>query len=289
MGIQSLCGRVLSVYLLLFAVSFCYADDKTIQVIGTGECADCKESNIKTIHAFSGLRVTIDCKGEKGHFKRRGEGELDKDGKFEVSLPKEMVKDGKLKEDCYAQLHSASAAPCPAHNGIKASKIVFTKSENDEKHTLKPVGNLKFSTALCTSKFFWHHFTHPLFPPIDKKPLPPPIVPIYKPKPPLFKIPPVPIYKPIPKPPLPSIPIYKPIPKPLVPPIPIYKPIPKPLVPPIPIYKPIPKPLVLPIPIYKPIPPFLKKPCPPLIPKFPFPFPKIDFHHPLFPPSIPHP
>ncbi|XP_059296858.1 proline-rich protein 4 isoform X2 [Lycium ferocissimum] len=255
MGLQSLCGRVLIGFyvslILLFAVSFCYADDKTIQVVGIGECADCKESNIKTIHAFSGLRVTIDCKAGNGKFKTRGEGQLDKDGKFVVSLPKEMVKDGKLKEDCYAQLHSASAAPCPAHNGIEASKIVFTKSENnDEKHTLKPAGNLKFSTALCTSKFFFffHHFKHPLFPPIDKKPLPP--IPIYKPKPPVFKIPPIPIYKPIPKPPLPPIPIYKPIP-------PFLK---------------------------KPWPPLFPK-VPIMHPKLP----PFDFHHPLFPPSIAHP
>ncbi|KAK4377350.1 hypothetical protein RND71_003646 [Anisodus tanguticus] len=231
--------------------------------------------------------------GRKRTIQKKGEGELDKDGKFNVPLPKEMVKDGKLKEDCYAQLHSASVASCPAHNGIESSKIVLTKYENnDEMHTLTPAKNIKFSTALCTSKFFWDHFfKHPLFPPIDKKPLPPPIVPIYKPKPSLFKIPIVPIYKPIRKPPLPPIIIYKPIPKPPLPPIIIYKPIPKPPPPPpsIPIYKPIPKPPLPPIPIYKPIPSFLKKPCPPLIPKFPFPFPKFDFHHLLFPPSIPHP
>lgn len=52
---ESLFGRVFSVSLLLFAVSFCYADDKTVQVVGFGECADCKESNIKTIHAFLGM------------------------------------------------------------------------------------------------------------------------------------------------------------------------------------------------------------------------------------------
>lgn len=48
-----------SVSLLLFAVTFCYAVDKTIQVVGTGECADCKESNIKTTHAFSGMHFYV--------------------------------------------------------------------------------------------------------------------------------------------------------------------------------------------------------------------------------------
>ncbi|XP_009590742.1 uncharacterized protein LOC107807629 [Nicotiana tabacum] len=326
MGLQSLCGRVLvgfSVSLLLFAVTFCYADDKTIQVVGIGECADCKESNIKTSHAFSGLRVTIDCKVENGEIKTMGEGKLNKDGKFVVSLPQKMVKDGKLKEDCYAQLHSASAAPCPAHNGIESSKVVVIKSKNDEKHTLKPAGNLKFSTALCTSAFLWPHYKYPPLPKLPpfpkihswkKKHFPKmylPLPPIHKkPFPPIYKkpFPPsIPIYKPKPKPPVvkpPSVPIYKPKskPKPPVikpPTVPIYKPKPKPFIPPpVPIYKPV-KPLPPPVPIYKPIPPFYKKPCPPLFPKVPIhsklpPFPKIPpkyFHHPLFPPlpPIPHP
>ncbi|MCD7466359.1 hypothetical protein HAX54_002983 [Datura stramonium] len=259
MGFQFQSLFQISVSLLLFAVSFCYAVDETIQVVGFGECADCKESNIKNVHAFSGLRVTIDCKVGNGEIKTRGVGQLDKVGRFEVSLPKEMMKDGKLKEDCYAQLHSASAAPCPTHNDIEASKIVVTKSENNEKHIVKPAGNLKFSTALCTSAFLWPHFKYPPFPtlppfPIYKNPLLPPIPPIYK-KPPL---PPIPTYQ---MPPLPPIPTYQ---MPPLPPIPTYG---KPLLPPIPTYgKPIPSP----------------------IPNFPHISPKF-FQYPLFPPSIPHP
>ncbi|KAK7840149.1 proline-rich protein 4 [Quercus suber] len=71
------------------------------------------------------LRVTIDCKPENGHFKTRGVGKLDEEGKFKVSVHRKIVKDGKLNEECYAQLHSASAAPCPAHNGLESSKVVF--------------------------------------------------------------------------------------------------------------------------------------------------------------------
>ena len=63
----------------------------------------------------AGLRVTIDCKLENGHLKTRGVGKLDEEGKFKVSIYQKIVKDGKLNEECYAQLHSASAAPCPAH------------------------------------------------------------------------------------------------------------------------------------------------------------------------------
>lgn len=307
-------GALLCFYVsLVFAAAFCYADDSTAEVVGIGECADCAQSNIKTVHAFSGLKVTIDCKPENGEFKTRGVGELDEEGKFKVSLPNDVVKDGKLKEECYAQLHSASAAPCPAHNGLESSKIVF-KSKTDEKHTFGLAGKLKFSPVTCTSAFLWPHppitkplplptwklppsknFHHPyLFPPKVFPPLPQKIFPPLPPKvfPPIHKkplLPQIPIYKPKPKP---KPPIFKP------PPVPIYKPKPKPpifkpLPPPIPIYKPLPPP----VPIYKPlppipkIPPFHKKPCP--LPKLP-PYPKIPpkyFHHPKFgkwPPLPPH-
>ncbi|KAJ6386034.1 hypothetical protein OIU77_029071 [Salix suchowensis] len=280
---------------LVFAAAFCYADDSTVEVIGMGECADCAQSNVKTAHAFSGLKVTIDCKPGNGDFKTRGVGELDEEGKFRVSLPNDVVKDGRLKEECYAQLHSASAAPCPVQNGIESSKIVF-KSKTDEKHTFGLAGKLKFSPATCTSAILWPHppksklppwklppvkeFHHPylfspkVFPPLPPKTFPPiykkPLPPIYKPKPPVYKLPPVPIYKP--KPTVykfPPVPIYKP--KPPVykfPPVPIYKP--KPPVykfPPVPIYKPKPKPPVYkfpPVPIYKPKPPVYKFPPVPI-------------------------
>ncbi|KAL3597453.1 hypothetical protein D5086_009090 [Populus alba] len=166
-------GALLCFYVsLIFAATFCYAGDKTVEVVGTGECADCAESNIKTVHAFKGLRVTIDCKPENGEFKTRGFGELDEEGKFKVSLPSEVVKDGKLKEECYAQLHSASAAPCPSHDGLESSKIVL-KSKTDEKHTFGLAGKLKFSPVTCTSAFLWPHFKYPPLPKLPKWKLPP--------------------------------------------------------------------------------------------------------------------
>ncbi|KAK8613718.1 hypothetical protein V6N13_101475 [Hibiscus sabdariffa] len=260
-------GRLVCLLLLLLLLSvpsFCSA--KTVEVIGVGECADCAENNLETGQAFSGLRVTIDCKPENGKFfKTRGSGELDNEGKFKVSLADDLVGDGKLKELCYAQLHSASAQPCPSHDGLESSKIVF-KSTGDDKHRFGPQGKLKFSPITCASASFWPH--HHKFPPLPKKKLPPlksfhhhyPYPPVYKkPLPP-----PLPIYKP---------PVYKPHP------VPVYT---KPLPPPVPIYKPKPYP---PIP-HKPLPPIPKKPCPP-IPKLP---PKY-FHHPKFgkwPPFAPH-
>lgn len=57
------CGGALLCFwvILLFTVSFCYGNDKTVlEVVGIGECADCEQSNIKTNHAFSGT-VLICC------------------------------------------------------------------------------------------------------------------------------------------------------------------------------------------------------------------------------------
>nr|KJB15735.1 hypothetical protein B456_002G193500 [Gossypium raimondii] len=211
---------------LLFVASFCNADAKTVEVVGAGECADCAENNLEISQAFSGLRVSIDCKPENGkNFKTRGSGELDKQGNFKVFVPEDLVENGELKEECYAQLHSVSAAPCPAHDGLESAKLVL-KSRSDGKHEFGLKGKLRFSPLTCASAFFWPHFKfpplpkwnhpplpkfplppfkgfhhhYPIIPPIYKKPLPPPS-PVYKP-PPVPVNPPVPIYKP---PPVPSI------------------------------------------------------------------------------------
>ncbi|PSS21725.1 Proline-rich protein [Actinidia chinensis var. chinensis] len=316
MGINSLCrGAFLGFWVvLLVATGFCHGDDKAVlEVVGIGECADCAVNNIETSQAFSGLKVTIDCKSEKGELKTRAAGELDKQGKFELSLPEDILENGKLKQECWAQLHSASATPCPAYNGLDSSKIVF-KSKSAGKHTFTTAGKLKFSPATCISAFFWPYHKHPLLPkshPLFKyfhhpyhspKPVPvykppvtlPPHVPIYKPKPTPT---PVPIYKPKPKPTPTPIPIYKPKPTPT--PVPIYKPKPKPLPPTVPVYKPKPKPEPKPLPPSVPVVtpktpvPIYKKPCPPF-PKIPIPkIPPKYFHHPkygsLIPPYSPHP
>ncbi|XP_031260040.1 proline-rich protein 4 [Pistacia vera] len=252
---------------LLFSASFCHgsSDDKTTTtllfgVVGTGECADCSDTNFKTSQAVSGLRVTIDCKPENGVFKTRGSGELDAEGKFTVSLPQEIVEDGKLKEECYAQLHSASAAPCPAHDGLESSKIVL-KTKTNGKHTFGLAGKLKFSPVTCTSAFLWPHYKYPPLPKYShpKFNLPPlksfghqpfPFPPkVFPPKPPLPSLPPKP---PLFKKPFPPKVLPPPVPyKPLPPPVPVVKPLP----PPVPIYKPKPKP------------PIFVKPLPPPIPK----------------------
>ncbi|XP_010647209.1 proline-rich protein 4 [Vitis vinifera] len=278
---------------LLFSVSFCYGNADQVQVVGIVECADCSESHIKASQAFSGLGVTIDCKLANGEFKTRAFGVVSNEGKFKVSLPEEMVKDGyQLKEECFAQLHSASAAPCSdAQSGLKASKIVLKAKTIGKKNDFGPIENLKFSSLTCTSALWWSFYKHPplpklplpfpkAYPPpwkkfghVYKKPLPPSI-PIYK-KPlpsPVHKklLPPKVLIhkKPLPpkvlkpnKPFPPPSPVYK---KPFPPSVPVFK---KPIPPPVPVYKRLPPP---PTPVYQkrlppPVPVF-QKPCPPPVP-----------------------
>ncbi|PON55096.1 Proline-rich protein [Parasponia andersonii] len=283
-------GALLCFWLsLASAVCLCYGDEKkTVEVVGIGECADCAQNNFEPKQAFSGLHVTIDCKTPDGQFKTRGSGELDEEGKFKVSLPHELVKEGKLNEECYAQLHSSSAEPCPDHDGLESSKIVSKTIKTDDKHTFGLPGKLKFSPVTCASAFFWHHFrkNHPFFSPKTpepQKPLPPPApkkelpspVPKKEPNPPKAKAP----KKEFP----PSVPKKNPCPpkieKPLPPPVPV---ITKPLPPPVPVYKP--KHPFFKHPFFKHLPPFPKFPQHPLFPKLP-PFPGIYhkyFGHPKF-------
>ncbi|KAG9135025.1 hypothetical protein Leryth_011532 [Lithospermum erythrorhizon] len=301
--------------LAVIATTQCHADEQMIEVVGIGECADCKEQKIQTNHAFSGLQVTIDCKNQLGTIERWGVGQLNEEGKFKVSLPKEILKDGNLKHDCYAQLHSAASAPCPAKSGLESIKVV-AKTDTDGKHiTFEPAQKLTFSTDLCTSATFWpphkplpklpkigfkkHHFGHKYkFPPLHKKPLPvPPMFPT-----PVPKTPEPPVTKPEPPVTFPKKPEPPSIPKKPCPPKPKKKSKPekpkkeepkkkkpeKPKkeepkkMPPV-VKPPVEKPPIVTPPIINPpteTPPIKKLPCPPLFKKFP---PK-DFHHPKLPP-----
>ncbi|KZV53469.1 translocon-associated protein subunit alpha-like, partial [Dorcoceras hygrometricum] len=257
-------------------VSLCSADEKTvaIEVVGTAECADCKTYNIKSTQAFSGLRVSVDCMLENGETKRMGDADLDKDGKFKISISHEP------EHSCYAQLHSAAAVPCPAHDGVDASKIVL-RSQTGGAKTFGVSTNLHFSAALCASKTFSSSLHYPPLPPLSPHPWLkgyhswPPLPPLsshpgfksyhnWPPLPPLsphpwlkgsHSWPPLPPFPPLPplfhhkQPPAPVV-YSPPVVKPLPPPSPVYTPSPvyKPK-PPVPVYKPKP-----PVPVYKPKP-----------------------------------
>ncbi|KAF8082108.1 hypothetical protein N665_0847s0008 [Sinapis alba] len=301
-------GRGGGAFCLLFVLVLCSAVrslGRNVDVVGFAE----SNKKIKSPHAYLGLRVTIECKAAKttDHFVTRGSGEVEETGKFSLSIPHDDLvgEDGNLKEACYAQLHSASGNPCPAHDSLEASKIVIL-SKDGEKHVLGIKQNLKFSPEFCFSKFLWDMPKFPLPPPLKLPPFPK----IKKPCPPKIKLPPLlPIYKPpvvIPKKPCPpkiahkpSVPIHKP-------PVPIYKPpvvipkkpcppLPKPIYKhPVPIYKPpvvIPKkpyPPKAPVPIHKPIykPPVMipKKPCPPKA-KVPIYKPPVPIYKPIYKPK----
>ncbi|MFS7978460.1 hypothetical protein Hanom_Chr10g00915751 [Helianthus anomalus] len=254
---------------LFFYGSFCYGSANIVEVVGFGECADCKENNIKASQALSGLKVTIDCKVEYGEFQTRGVGKLDDEGQFKLNLPQEILKDGTLSEECYVQLHNAANAPCAFHNGLEASKITFM-SKSNEKHTFGPTGLLKFSSAICTSATLWPSFpkSHPWYKKFHNHFPHPPVVVKPEPKP-----------KPKPEPKPKQEPKPKPGPKEEPKPKPEWKPKPKPK--PKQEAKPQPKPKPKPKPE-----PFHKKPCPPFslpkLPPLPTLLPKWK-HHPLIP------
>lgn len=42
---------------LFFTADFCQAEKKTVEVIGSGECADCAQNNFKISQAFSGVFI----------------------------------------------------------------------------------------------------------------------------------------------------------------------------------------------------------------------------------------
>ncbi|KAL8188647.1 hypothetical protein R6Q57_029667 [Mikania cordata] len=273
---------------LFFCGSFCYAN--TVEVVGFGECADCKDNNIKSSQALSGLKVTIDCKLEDGKFQTRGVGKLNEEGEFKVNLPQEILKDGKLSEECYVQLHNAANAPCAVHNGLQSSKIAFV-SKSNQKHTFSPVGKLKFSSAICNSATFWPPFpkSHPWFKKFHHTfPLPPhpptvlPPIPYKKPCPPPVVVKPTPTPTPEPKPTPTPTPEPKPTPKPEPKPKPKPEPKPKPKPCP-PKMEPKPKPVPKPTPKPKPKP--MTKPCPPKI--LPPPIPIYKPPPKILPPPIP--
>ncbi|XP_073286460.1 uncharacterized protein [Primulina huaijiensis] len=269
---------------LSFAVSLCSADEQTVavEVVGTAECADCKTYNIKSTQAFSGLRVSVDCKLENGETKRMGDADIDKNGKFKISISHEP------DQNCYVQLHSAAAVPCLSHGGLDASKIVL-KSQTNGAKTFSLSTNLQFSTAPCASKTLSSYFHQPPLPPLSPHPWLksyhswPPLPPLsphpwlksynWPPLPPLsphpwlkgsHSLPPLSPFPPLPplfhhkQPPAPVIytpPVVQPLP-PLAPvytPSPVYTPKPS-----VPVYKPKP-----PVPVYKPK-PQVPVPAPPV-------------------------
>ncbi|KAJ1295866.1 hypothetical protein BS78_01G255600 [Paspalum vaginatum] len=199
-------------------------------VVGLAKCADCTRKNMKAEAAFNGLQVAVKCKNADGVFETKAHGEVDKSGAFSVPLAADLLReDGELKQDCFAQLYSASNQPCP---GQEPSWIVRPTGGDDGKRTFVAVaGKMHYSSKDCASAFLcdpFHkkHMLHfhkkPIvIPHMHKKPVPehkpPTPVPVYHSPVPEHKPPtPVPVYhSPVPeyKPPTP-VPVYHPTPLP---------------------------------------------------------------------------
>jgi hypothetical protein len=105
--------------------------------------------------------VAVKCKNSKGEYESTGVGQVDKSGAFSVPLAADVVgEDGELKAECFAQLHSASSAPCP---GQEPSKIVAAPPgghDGTEKTFVALGGKVYRSSPECASAFLCHPFFH---------------------------------------------------------------------------------------------------------------------------------
>lgn len=154
--------------------------------------------------------MAVKCKNSKGEYESKAVGHVDKSGAFRVPLAADLVgEDGKLKQECFARLHSATtSAPCP---GQEPSKIVAAP-HGQKKTFVVLAGNVRStSSPECASAFlcdpFIHH-QHPAVIPVphhDPEHKPPVGVPEHKPpvtavpvhEPPVYTPPkPTPIYHP---------------------------------------------------------------------------------------------
>ena len=167
----------------------------------------------------SGLQVAVKCKNADGVFVTKALGEVDKSCAFSVPLAADLLReDGELKQDCFAQLHSAANQPCP---GQDPSWIVGPTSDSQydddkmKKTFVAVAGKVHYPSKECASAFLCYHFFKKhllhkkpivIIPHIHKKPLPeykPPTtttpVPMYHSPVPEYKPPhptPTPIYHP---------------------------------------------------------------------------------------------
>ena len=135
-------------------------------VVGLAKCSDCTRKNMNAEAAFKGLQVAIKCKNDKGEYESKAVGLVDKSGAFSVPLAADLVgEDGELKQDCFAQLHSASSAPC---SGQEPSKIIAAQPSRGGKMTFVALaGKVHQPSSECASAFLCDplHKHHPIVPP----------------------------------------------------------------------------------------------------------------------------
>ncbi|KAF7049754.1 hypothetical protein CFC21_058240 [Triticum aestivum] len=124
-------------------------------VVGLARCSDCTRKNMNTEAAFKGLQAAVKCKNGEGEYESKAAGHVDNSGAFSVPLNVGLVgDDGELKQDCFAQLHSASGAPCP---GQEPSKIIAARPGRDGQTTFVALaGEVHRPLAECASAFLCH-------------------------------------------------------------------------------------------------------------------------------------
>lgn len=158
---------------LLFAAIYCHKKDEMLEVVGFIKHPEFIESTTKASQTFSGtihfsliyltliclkfddfslnellmiiscmhhagFAVMIGCRSKDGNIKTMGSSEFDKDEKFQVFLPYESVRDGFIRKECYAQVHSASDTSCPIRNSKEPFKIIF-QYKSKETNTVLPI------------------------------------------------------------------------------------------------------------------------------------------------------
>ncbi|XP_037445667.1 proline-rich protein 4-like isoform X2 [Triticum dicoccoides] len=148
---------VLGVCAVLVAAVLADASPASSMVVGLAKCADCTRKNMKAEAAFTGLQVAVKCKNAHGEYETKAVGAMDKSGAFGVPLGADLLReDRELKQDCFAQLHSAPDHPCP---GQEPSMIVRQSANGAEKNGFVAVpGEVHYSSQECASAFLCHFF-----------------------------------------------------------------------------------------------------------------------------------
>ncbi|KAG6524445.1 proline-rich protein 4-like [Zingiber officinale] len=149
-----------AVVLLLVAASSSSATTPTeTSVVGSTECLDCAQKNIKSEDAAKGLRVVVKCKVSNEKYETKSVGAVDGNGNFNVKLPSDLLQtNGELKQECFTQLHNAPNAPCPDKNGLTSpsSKLILKS-----KGIFAAAGKLSFASATCVSATFLPPYSDP--------------------------------------------------------------------------------------------------------------------------------
>ncbi|KAJ1297980.1 hypothetical protein BS78_01G419600 [Paspalum vaginatum] len=155
---------LLPVFAIVIAMGFANAVQGATAppvVVGLAKCSDCARKNMNAEAAFRGLHVAVKCKNSKGELESTAVGQVDRSGTFSLPLAADLVgENGELKRECFAQLHSASSAPCP---GQEPSRIVAAPPRHggDEKAAFVALGGKVYrSSPECASAFLCYPFLH---------------------------------------------------------------------------------------------------------------------------------